>query len=378
MTPTVSRWPTPATLLAAALTVGCVACGNGGGNSRPTDSQTGPQDGPITGPPTVTVTFLPPVGSFDDLRGRVTGVVTSDHRVAVYINVGGWWNKPTWAAPLTPIGANGQWTCDITTGGQDQLATHVAAFLVPRGTTVPQLAGEANLPASLWEQAVAHYIVLRVAPGVRTIDFGGYTWWVKTSAEPVGPGGNYFSDSEEHVRVDAQGRLHLRIARTNGRWTCAEVVCTRSLGHGTYRFDVATDATTINERAVLGLFTWDDQPADHHREIDVELSRWSDPANDNAQYVVQPFDREGNLHRFNLPAGLGATSHRFNWARGRVEFRSTAGATSLESWTYTGPDVPRPGAENPRLNLWLQNGFGSPPSDGRPVEVVIESFTYER
>ena len=33
-----------------------------------------------------------------------------------------------------------------------------------------------------------------------------------------------------------------------------------------------------------------------------------------------------------------------------------------------------PGGENPRINLWLNEG--TPPSDGQPVEVVIEAFEF--
>src|SRR5881397_3816771 len=64
-------------------------------------------------------TSIPPFGSTSDLFGRALNVNPATFRVAVYIFVGGWYNKPLNTAPLTTIQANGNWVCDITTGGND-------------------------------------------------------------------------------------------------------------------------------------------------------------------------------------------------------------------------------------------------------------------
>ena len=126
-------------------------------------------------------------------------------------------------------------------------------------------------------------------PYPRTLQFSGYTWNVKTSAGKVGPGPNLFSDSTNNVWVDASGRLHLKITKDANRWNCAEVICTNSLGHGTYRFYLDSPVDNLDPNVVLGLFTWSDDPAYADREIDVECSRWANAADsDNAQFVVQP------------------------------------------------------------------------------------------
>jgi hypothetical protein len=67
-------------------------------------------------------------------------------------------------------------------------------------------------------------------PYNRTIQFSGALWYVKSHSTPVGPGPNYFSDSPCNVWVDAQGRLHLKITREEGRWLCAEVIHAYSAG----------------------------------------------------------------------------------------------------------------------------------------------------
>jgi hypothetical protein len=58
----------------------------------------------------------------------------------VYIKVrGGWWTKPYWSTPLSPIEEDLTWTCDITTGGVDEEATEVCTFLVPDTYTPPAM-----------------------------------------------------------------------------------------------------------------------------------------------------------------------------------------------------------------------------------------------
>lgn len=99
------------------------------------------------GPPDIQFTYVPPYGSFDNLKGLVTGGVNPGRlAVAVYIKVEGrWWTKPYWDRPLTPINADGTWECDITTGGIDQQATEIRAYLVRAGYR-PPLAPQEGLP----------------------------------------------------------------------------------------------------------------------------------------------------------------------------------------------------------------------------------------
>jgi len=101
-------------------------------------------------------THVPPYGSFELLEGRVQCVVPTDFKVAVSIKVrGGWWTKPYWDEPLTRVDPNGSWQCDITTGGIDEQATEIAAFLVPSGYSPPLMSGQRSLPAELRDDAVA-------------------------------------------------------------------------------------------------------------------------------------------------------------------------------------------------------------------------------
>ncbi|MGR3309591.1 MAG: glycosyl hydrolase family 17 protein [Candidatus Brocadiales bacterium] len=121
-----------------------------------------------SGIPTIEFPYVPPYGSFENLQGQVWHVKPADYKVAVYIKVGGgWWTKPFFGRPLTSICPGGSWTCDITTGGDDQNATKIAAYLVPNGYSPPLMRGGPTLPAELDQNAVAKVETIRT-PGAAT------------------------------------------------------------------------------------------------------------------------------------------------------------------------------------------------------------------
>jgi hypothetical protein len=334
--------------------------------------------------PTVIITNLPAYGSTSNLGGIIVNASPASCSVAVFIYVPGygWVTKPTCAQPLTPIQLNGNWSADITTGGSDALATRIAALLVSTNYSQPCVQGAAALPTNVYAQALASAVVTRPYPGPRWLSFSGYDWWVKASAGQVGPGPNYFSDSTNNVWLDGQGQLHLRITNRSNQWQCAALISARTFGYGSYRFQLASPADSINTNAVLGLFTWSDDPAYADREIDIECSRWSNGADpNNAQYVVQPYNLSGHLARFAVPAGQTNATILFTWETNRVSFQSQRGGYSanpslanvISNWSYA-LSVPPTGDECVHLNLWLNNG--APPTDNKEVEVVISSFQF--
>ncbi len=333
------------------------------------------------------------VSSYGSWPGYLKGKIEvkegspANYKIAVYILVGGgWWTKPYWASPWTEVKEDGNFSCLITTGGQDQLATKIAAFLVPKEYELPEeellRSGEQTLPEKLEEDAVDKTIIDR-SPKLREIEFSGYTWLVKNSSDwEVGPGPNYFSDSDENIRVDDQGQLHLKITNRDGKWYCAEVISKRSFGYGKYIFYLASRVDQLDKNVVLGLFTWDDTCPGNHREIDIEFARWGAEEAENAQYVVQPWDHPENRHRFNIQLSENYSTCSFDWDSESILFQSLYGhyisppdeSYIIESWNYTGEDIPEPGSENTRINLWLFNG--NPPSDSKEVEVIIKKFEF--
>ena len=337
----------------------------------------------LSAAPTLLITNLPAYGSSQPLAGLVAGVDPAQYEVAVCVNVPGygWVNKPTCANLFTAIQSDGSWTTDITTGGSDSLATRIAAFLLPSNAPLTCVQGQPFL-TNVYAQSVASAIVTRPYPGPRWLSFSGYDWWVKTGTGKVGPGPNYFSGSTNNVFLDSSGNLHLKITYQSNQWACAEIVSARSFGYGSYRFQLLTDVNALDANVVLGLFTWSDDPAFAHREIDVECSRWSNPSDlRNSQFVVQPFNLAGHLVRYTVPAQLTNSTQSFIWESNSVFFQSQRGNFSpspaasnlISSWTYT-QAPPQVGDENVHLNLWL-NG-GNPPTNGQEVEVIIKSFQF--
>lgn len=116
------------------------------------------------GTPAIEFTHVPAISSFDDLEGRTLHLRPASYKVAVYIFVpraSGWWTKPYFDRPLSQINIDGSWRSDITTGGIDQTATKIAAFLLPNGIVAPKAAGSATLPSMIEEIAVAKVQVIR-------------------------------------------------------------------------------------------------------------------------------------------------------------------------------------------------------------------------
>ena len=222
-------------------------------------------------------------------------------------------------------------------------------------------------------------------PGGRTLQFSDRTWRVKGPGW-YGPGNNYFSDSQQIIWVDAQQRLHLSLKQIAGSWQSSEVTLNDALGYGDYIFTTIGPLQTLDVNVVLGIFLWQygpygTQPGswwNPYNEIDVEYSRWGNPAAEIGQFVAQPWDWAGNMHRY--PAVFGASqlsSHAFRWLPDKVEFRSWYGgpadetpANIIASWTYTGPHIPRPEQPRVHLNLWRTNN----PATNQ--EVVFDDFTF--
>ena len=223
------------------------------------------------------ITNVPPFDSSASLGGRVLGASPADYRVAVFIYVpsAGWWSKPYCDPQLTFIQPDGSWTADITTGEAAASATKITALLVGTNYAEPCVMGPSALPSNVTTQALAAATVERVDSSVCWISFSGYDWWAKDSPGLIGPGPNCFSDSNNNVWLDDQGRLHLRITNRSNQCQCAEVVTKPTFGYGSYRFELDSAVSGLNPSVVLGLFTWSDDPAYTHRVIDVDCDRWA-------------------------------------------------------------------------------------------------------
>jgi hypothetical protein len=258
----------------------------------------------------------------DTIEGRVTGALPGQ-RIVLYAKTDGRWGVCRQAGtPFTNIETDGRWKASVHLGIQ------YAALLVDPTYNPPEQTE--SLPV------VGHgVVVLRVVdgegrapelPSPKKLNFSGYEW--TTSAGPIFRAGsrNYFDPA--NVWTDEIGALHLRISGSPGKWAGAELKLTRSLGYGTYRFQVR-DVSHLEPSALLTLITWDGLGTEStRRELDVEVGRWGNPENNNVNYVVQPYYVPANFVAFQAPAGIH--THSFRWEAGQVMFSTVAGSGNTD------------------------------------------------
>lgn len=216
---------------------------------------------------------------------------------------------------------------------------------------------------------LTNLIMNQPAPAPRTIKFAGREWLVRNTPEKSGPGPNFFSNSSDGVWVDSKGRLNLKVRKSARGWECVEVGLPKSLGYGEYKFTIETPPSEIADNAILGLFTYEDDV----KEIDLEVSRWGASSGPDSQFVVQPWDGKGNRLRFALPENPGTYVMSFRWTQKEIKFATTAKGFRTE-WTYTGKDIPPPGKETARINLWLYQG--GDPAPLKEQTVVVSGFVF--
>jgi hypothetical protein len=345
-------------ILRSAAVVICTA-GSGCGSAPPVE-------------PSIAFTTIPPAAEGGSektapVAGRVTGA-RAGQRIVLYSRSDVWWVQPLTDQPFTRIEPDATWKSSI------HLGTEYAALLVEDG----------------YRPANTREVLPRPGDGViavasvkgrgdltirrpKVLTFSGYEWEVRDVPSDRGGANDY---DPANAWTDSEGLLHLRLAQREGRWTSAEVVLTRALGYGTYRFTVR-DVSTLDPAAAFGMFTWDSRAAEqNHRELDVEVSRWGDPRVPNAQYVLQPFYLPANVSRFSAPRGT--LTHSFRWEPGRVAFSTVHAARAGDGAAVAKHEftagVPTPGDERVRMNLYYFRF--APAAPRNDVEVVIERFRY--
>ncbi|MFA6570333.1 MAG: T9SS type A sorting domain-containing protein [Bacteroidota bacterium] len=331
--------------------------------------------------PLLQFTEIPQWGTSRSLKGKVYNVDPEKYKIAVYIFIegNGWWTKPSFATPFTSINSDSTWICNIVTGGNDIYATQICAYLLPDTVIAPRAENLSDLPLLLDTIALTKTCEARCG---KPFKFSGYDWCTKASVYPVGPGSNYFSESQDNVWLDSLSRLHLRITHRDGKWLCPEVINGNNLGYGTYSFQIIGKIGDLDPNVVLGLFTWDNSSVYNHREIDIEFSKWGLQNDTNTQYVIQPYDSIGNRYQWIFPGGIDSSTHSFSWCKDKINFLSKLGFdlppssdSVIHTWAYdNSSSIPDKGNENIRINLWLLDG--QPPIDTNEVEVIINQFSF--
>jgi hypothetical protein len=303
----------------------------------------------------------------DVIEGRVKGAKPGQ-QIVVFAHGEVWWAEPRLGSLFTKIQADSKWTTPT------HLGTEYAAVLVEPGYQPP-------FTADALPKEGGPVAAVAVVPGAsptgplhHTLRFSGYEWNIR--AAPSGRGG-YSLHDPANAWTDATGALHLRIAGEPGKWTCAQVILTRSLGYGTYRLTVG-DTSSLDPAAAFAMYTLSDAgaaAADRNpREWDVEISRWGDPSAKNARYVIQPAYR--NTVGFVAPGGV--LTHQVQWEPARVRMMTVRGAgkgvqSVIAEHTFT-TSLPIPGDERFRIALYDFQRGPQPLRHG--AEIVLPQFEY--
>ncbi len=281
----------------------------------------------------------------ESIEGRVKGA-RPGQRIVLFALSGVWWVQPLAEHPYTSIQNDSTWK-NVTHPGASYAALLVDGQYRPPLTmrTLPEKGGSV--------------LAVTTVPGAsptsasKTIQFSGYQWeLVRNSA----------------AWTDDSGFLHLHVAKQRNQWVNAAVKLSRSLGYGSYRF-VVRDISHLEPAAVFALYTFD--YLGPSREMDVEISRWGEPEDKNAQYVIQPYVVPANTIRFAAPAGL--LTYWIDWKPGQVTFKTVKGSNVVEEHVFTS-GVPSAGNERIHINLWVYGNRRRPVQ--HEFEVVIEKFEF--
>lgn len=242
----------------------------------------------------------------------------------------------------------------------------------------------------------------------------GYTWeaenWGTAPGQP----------RASQVSVNSDGHLVLSAAEVNGQYRGAEVASARgdrgltgngsTWGHGTYRWVIGTDLTTLAPGLVLGLFTYwaaSKGGPPGQKEIDIEISDFGIPGAPRFLQMGFYQDTPAGTPQA-VPAGhtmvtgsqaarsSPATTVQFTWLPASIVWEAWFGAdttgipdvtlpvTQGQAYSYTQAwggnqysgtvEIPATGGQQVIMNLWAANA--TPPAGNAAQTAVLQSFSY--
>jgi hypothetical protein len=256
-----------------------------------------------------------------------------------------------------------------------------------------------------------------IAPTTNALlEFDGYWWWTNYPFG-ISDSGYWFNNQQWDPRcasVEGDG-VHLKMKQSqlpNGplQWSSVELVLWGIVagnpnnpsappkriypGFGRYLIVAKTNESfnSIANNCCFGVFTYqfeqDQSQKNSHRELDMlECSRWGKLSDvTNAQFTLQPWEPQGNVHRITLK-DKGEITIVMDWRAENtpVTYRIYYGNYDINSlpsqpditWTTSADQnqfIPNEGCQTLHLNLWRQPQSVFPNND---QEVVIKRFQHK-
>lgn len=195
-------------------------------------------------------------------------------------------------------------------------------------------------------------------------EFSGLKWIEKKSVdEKVGPGMNFFGLSNKNVKLNRKNELQLRIKKTKGNWSSAEVYCPEDASYGMYEFYIKNNLRRLDRSAVVGLFLFNESVPPFFNEVDIEFSTWNDEVKTNTQFVVHTDSLQPWTERFYSSQDEKYTMHRIYYDRHQILFESYycnsdySDPKLYHSKTFQSEDnISNHPEVFIRINYWLVNG----------------------
>lgn len=275
-------------------------------------------------------------------------------------------------------GGSGSSTLQVATTSSATPGTHTLTVTGTSGTLT---------------QTISVPLTVNSTSGSSPSGWMGYAWNVDPNGTCIGS--CEIESNSDNLSVDSKGHLHVKISKSGGTWTGAEMFTSKNLGFGTYQWVLeGKKFYNMDPPVVLGLFNYG--PAngigvDGTDEIDIEFSRWNtSPGTENVDFTVYPATGHKNkgeaassdqTYYLTPPTSSSATTTvRFVWSSTSISWyvmKGTVGVNQaptniLQSYTYEGTMTTIPQVALPvGINLW---SFGASPSN--PWNITIQSFTY--
>src|SRR5215831_2216595 len=185
----------------------------------------------------------------DTIGGRVINA-RPGQQIVIYAHSGPWWEQPWPDRPLIPIRPDSTWSTETHLGFQ------YAALLVDPGYRPPPTMDIA--PTEGGSVALVKIVEGTGTPTfapTKPLKFSGYDWDVRTIASDRGGTNNLYDP--DNAWTDVSGALHLQIRKKSDRWSCAQVIISRTLGYGTYTVTLR-DTSHMEPAAVFSMNTFDE------------------------------------------------------------------------------------------------------------------------
>lgn len=171
--------------------------------------------------------------------------------------------------------------------------------------------------------------------------------------------------SKAAISLNDQKEIVMKVLQIDNSWKQSELF-RNGAGYGVYEYKMAISQPTSNVRSTFMLYQNDDQV--------FEMSLGQFGAN-NATFIVQPIDKNGNQASFvAIPGVDGFTQFRIEWTSQGILFNAYRDGQVVGSLNYTGANNFVPQSTKAVFKQWLIRS--NAPNDTQEHSAKIKDFKF--